>query len=105
MSPLSQLDAILASIQSKSLVLRYMSLSEENTRALVTAMRDRVQIVRLWSDVWLDPELLADYDGQGQCTQLEVTHDTRDKYGTQVFQLRGWAVTEDTRYRLVLERK
>ena len=43
----TQLDAILANVQSKRLYVENMSLSEENTQALVTAMRTRVQEVTL----------------------------------------------------------
>ena len=70
-TPLSQLGAILASLQSEELWLGNMSLSEENTQALVTAM-SRVQYVTLNSNVTLDPELLSAYDGQGDCTKVWV---------------------------------
>ena len=76
-----------------------MSLSEENTRALVTAMREMVQTVWLSYHVTLDPELLSAYDGQGNCTRLEVIgHDTRDKYGARLKRWAGdsgWTVTRD----------
>ena len=67
----TQLGPILSSVQSKELFLVDMSLSEKNTRALVTAMT-RVQEVTLLSDVTLDPELLSAYDGQGDCTKVWV---------------------------------
>ena len=98
MTPVSQLGAILASVQSEVLSLQNMSLSEENTRALVTAMRARVQSVVLWNNVTLDLELLAAYDGEGRCTRLELRGDTRAKYETRLRRWagdKGWAVTED----------
>ena len=98
MTPVSQLGAILASVQSEVLSLQNMSLNEENTRALVTAMRARVQSVVLWNNVTLDLELLAAYDGEGRCTRLELRGDTRAKYETRLRRWagdKGWAVTED----------
>ena len=98
MTPVSQLGAILASVQSEVLSLQNMSLNEENTRALVTAMRARVQSVVLWNNVTLDLELLAAYDGEGRCTRLELRGDTRAKYETRLRRWAGdkvWAVTED----------
>ena len=49
-----------------------MDLSEADTRALVTAMRDQVQTVALVNDVTLDIEELTQYDGQGRCSVLNV---------------------------------
>merc|ERR1711976_73394 len=106
-TPSTQLGPILASVQSEWLSLYHVSLSEENTRALVTAMRERVQTVQL-SDVTLDLELLADYDGQGHCTKLDVGWDTRDRYGARLRDWagdRGWRVTQDELGRLVMQRQ
>ena len=97
-TPVSHLGVILASVQSYLLILSNMSLSEENTWALVTAMRARVQSVVLWNNVTLDLELLAAYDGEGRCTRLELRGDTRAKYETRLRRWAGdkvWAVTED----------
>ena len=96
--PVCQLGPILASVQSTQLLLQDMSLSEENTRALVTAMRDRVQGVALYNGVTLDPDLLSAYDGQGHCTKLWLGGDTRKKYGARLREWagdRGWTVTWD----------
>ena len=104
-TPLSQLGAILTSVQSKVLLLFNMSLSEDNTWALVTAM-SRVQEVALWENVTLDPELLSAYDGQGHCTELKLEDDTRDKYEERLREWagdRGWRVTQDTTSRLVMQ--
>ena len=72
MTPASRVSSILASVQCPWLLLWDMKLIEENTRALVTAMRDRVQRVRLVNDVTLDIEELTRYDGQGCCSVLQV---------------------------------
>ena len=107
MTPESQLGAILASVQSKRISLGYMSLSEENTRALVTAMRTRVRSVRL-VNVILNPDLLSAYDGQGRCTMLAVGGDTRDKYGAKMREWaddRGWRVTQDNDVGLEMQRQ
>ena len=107
MTPVSQLGAILASVQSEVLSLQNMSLSEENTRALVTAMRARVQFVVL-NDITLDLELLSAYDGQGRCTELGVTGDTRTKHATW-FKIwardMGWTLTREDDWGLIFERK
>ena len=106
-TPVSHQDPILASVQSEELRLWFMSLSEENTRDLVTAMRESVQYVTLY-DVFLDPELLAAYDGQGHCTKLELVGDTRDEYETRLKRWaadRGWAVTVDNGWWLIMQRQ
>ena len=92
----SQMSAILASVQSKLLKFYYTRLNEENTRALVTAMSTRVQRVMLVTDVTLDQELLAEYDGQGRCTRIDVYGNSRDKYGTK---LKTWAADKKWRVR------
>ena len=103
-----QLSSILASVQSKELWPWNMKLSDENTRALVTAM-SRVEYVQL-VNVTLDPELLAAYDGQGHCTKLELYGaggDTRAKYWARLRRWaadRGWTVTRDDRSGLAMER-
>ena len=106
-TPMSQLGTILASVHSKVLWLCDLSLSEENTRALVTAMRARVKTVRLWENVTLDPELLAAYDGQGHCTKLVMYRDTRRRYRTRLSRWaadRGWTVTCEDSEELEMER-
>ena len=106
-TPLSQLGTILASVQSEELWLGNVVLSEENTRALVTAM-SRVKYVTLNSNVTLDPELLSAYDGQGHCTKLWVYGDTSRSYGDRLKRWaadRGWTVTEDNSVRLVMQRQ
>ena len=51
-----QLSSILDSVQCSQLRLKRMALGEAETRALVTAMRDRVEGVVLWYAVTLDIE-------------------------------------------------
>jgi len=75
-----------------------MKLSDAEIRALVTAMRDRVQRVELWSEVTLDIEELTQYDGQGSCSELEVWGDMRDRYWERLREWaadKGWTVTRD----------
>ena len=74
-----------------------MKLRDAETRALVTAMRDRVQTVEL-GDVTLDIEELTQYDGQGHCSELEVWGDMRDRYWERLRRWaadKGWTVTRD----------
>ena len=77
------------------LVLYHMKLSEENTRALVTAMT-RMTRVGLGSGVTLDIEVLTRYDGQGRCSVLEVCSDTRERHRSRLRRWaadKGWTVT------------
>ena len=75
MTPTSQLGSILAAVRCPKLALGSsfdeMVLSKEDTRTLVTAMRDRVETVTL-DNVTLDIDELITYDGQGHCRVLKV---------------------------------
>ena len=109
-TPVSQLGPILASFQSRWLRLYNMSLSEENTRALVTAMKARLRNVYL-DDVTLDPELLSAYDGQGRCNRLGLSwskYGAKDKYAARLKRWaadRGWVVTQDNIVSLEMVRR
>ena len=92
-----QLGSVLACIKCPYLWLGNMELSEAETRALVTAMRDRVKTVELVSDVTLDIEELAKYNGQGHCGWLCVEDDTKTRYAERLREWaadQGWTVTE-----------
>ena len=107
MSHAIQLCSILASVQCTLLWLENMELSEEETQALVTTMRDRVKCVMLYN-VTLYIEELTLYDGQGHCRELCVGRDTRDRYGDRLrlwAENKGWTVTWDSDLWLVMERK
>ena len=71
MTPTSLLGSILACVKCPKLYLDCLKLSEENTRALVTIMRERVKIVVL-GDVTLDMEEFTRHDGLGCCRKLRV---------------------------------
>ena len=75
MTPTRLLGSILAAVRCPKLVLGSifdrMVLSKEDTRALVTALRDRVERVTL-DNVTLDVDELITYDGQGHCRVLNV---------------------------------
>ena len=91
-----QLGSILSCIKVPYLWLGNMELSEAETRALVTAMRDRLKTVVL-SDVTLDMEELTKYNGQGHCGWLCVEDDTKTRYGERLREWaadQGWTVTE-----------
>ena len=87
MTHTDQLGSILASVKCPVLVLYNMDLSDTETRALVTAMRDGVQKVSLYT-VTLDLEELTQYDGQGSCSEVGVWSDLGTRPGER---LRGWA--------------
>ena len=88
-----QLGSILASVKCTEILLIEMELSEAETRALVTTMRDRVESVML-ENVTLDIEELTQYDGQGRCNELVVWGHTRIRYRDR---LRGWAADKGWR--------
>ena len=104
MTPASRVSSILSSVQCTELELDNMKLSEKNTRALVTAMRDRVQTVVLY-DVTLDIEKLTLYDGQGHCRELEVWSYARERYGDRLRRWaadKGWRVTWDIQHGMMM---
>ena len=85
--PTSQLSSILARVKCKRLNLKNIELSVEDTRALVTAMRERVQIVSLSGNVTsLDIDELNKYD-LGRSRKFEVKCDMHG-HGDR---LRRWA--------------
>ena len=105
-TPTSHLGSILAWVKCPVLWLRNMELTEENTRALVTAMRERVEEVRLGS-ITLNIDELNKYDGRGRCRELRVWGNTKDRHR---YRLRrwaaalGWRVTRDTDVWLRMEK-
>ena len=103
-----QLGGILSGIrQCPDLFLLNMKLSELETRALVTAMRDWVQTVTLFLDVTLDIEELTKYGGRGRCRKLWVLDECLTRYGGD--RLRGWAAhvgwTVNDEWGLVMKRR
>ena len=104
----NQLSSIMASVQCSELWLDNMSLSLTETRALVTAMRDRVKRVGLYLNVNLSVEELCQYDGAGSCAWLCVKGDARPRYRDRLrsWSARvGWTVTWDSPLDLTIERK
>ena len=108
MTHTDQLGSILASVKCPVLGLTVMYLNDTETRALVTAMRDRVQVVELYYEVTLDIEKLTQYNGQGHCSMLDVWDCTRTRYGKRLRRWasdKGWRVTGYDNVLLVMERK
>ena len=107
MTHTDQLGRILASVKCTKLMPHDMNLSEAETRALVTAMRDWVEKVVL-GDVTLDIEELTKYDGQGRCSWLRVRGDTRTRHGDRLKRWaadKGWTLTRDNVLGLEMERE
>ena len=107
MTHTDQLGSILASVKCPVLELYIINLSEAETQALVTAMRDRVQCVRFWYYGCVNINELTQYDGQGRCSWIEVGFCT----GYYEERLRrwaadkGWTLTLDNDGGLVMKRK
>ena len=104
-TPESQLSTILANVQCTRLELRNVTLSEENTQALVTAMRERVERVTLDDNITLDIEQLTKYDGQGRCRVLAATMTRHGDRLRRWAANKGWTVTRDHVWGLGMERK
>ena len=108
LTPASQVGGILATVKSERLWLVNMKLSEAHTRALVTAMRDRVERVVL-VHVTLDIEALCEYQGRGRCRVLKVVWwNTVSRHRARLRQWAaqaGWTVTRDDKWELVMVRK
>ena len=106
MTHTDHLGSILASVQCTELMLYKMELSEAETRALVTAMRDRVREV--WLDkVILDIEELTKYNGKGHCSAIGVGRRTRKRHGDRLRRWAAdnwWSVTWDDKTNLMMER-
>ena len=84
-----------------------MRLTEPQTRALVTALTERLERVTLDIGVTLDIQTLCQYNGRGTCRELVVSGDTRRRYEERIKQWRaevGWTVTKDNGYYFTLER-
>ena len=94
-----QLVKILTTVKCPVLGLGwYMELSDTETRALVTAMRDGVKNVDL-EDVTLDIEEFTKYDGQGHCSEIIVAgEEIRSRHEERLRRWAadvGWTVTYD----------
>ena len=104
----ASLDIVLESVRCSMLGLVDLTLTEPQTRALVTALSERLERLTLSLDLNVDIETLCQYDGQGRCRELWVWRDTRRIYrerlrrwGAEV----GWAVTRDDNDWFIIERK
>ena len=79
-----------------------MDLTEPQTHALVTNLKERLEELVLWAGLTLDIEVLCQYKGQGRCRKIGVDRDTRKRYGER---FKHWAVTKDSGLWLTTERK
>ena len=95
------------SVKCDDLTIRRQSLGREETQALVQAMESGVEVMVLWSEVTLDIEALAEYSGQGECKEVVLIWDTRDRYRREMktwARSKNWIVSRDTKWGLNLER-
>ena len=105
----ASLDLILESVRCSKLGLMNMRLTEPQTRALVTALTERLERVELRLDVTLDIHSLCQYNGRGTCRELVVRGDARERYGEKLRRWGAeveWAVTgwQGASY-IIMERK
>ena len=120
MNHADHLSSILASVKCKVLWLNMMELTDAETRALVTAMRDRVQFVRFWYyGCGIEIRELLQYDGQGRCSWIELGVYMRIYYEKKLTRWapyyekkltrwaadKGWTIKMDNDGGLVMKRK
>ena len=107
-TPASLLDIILESVRCSWLYMNNMKLTEPQTRALVTALTERLERVVLYEGIILDIQTLCQYNGRGTCWWLRVEGDTRERYEETLQQWRAevnWVVREYFLGGLIVERK
>ena len=101
------LSPMFSSVQWRRITIFNTSLSTADTRALVAAMDTRVKRVMLGGDGTLDMEKLAHYDGTGECEQVELCGNTRERHTNRVkawAENMGWQVKE-TSDTIIIKRK
>ena len=105
-TPITHLDIILENVRCSKLVLENMRLTEQQTRALVTALACRLKKVTLNSGVNLDFEALYQYNGRGRCLELRRMKDgTEEEWRLECWAEKvGWTVTQG-RSELILRRE
>ena len=95
------LSTVLSSVQCRRIIIANMRLSTADTQQLVAAMDTRVKSVVLYSSgVTLDMDTLAQYDGMGECGEVKLFRDTKERYRDQVkawADNMGWQVQEISR--------
>ena len=95
------LSTVLSSVQCRRIIIANMRLSTADTQQLVAAMDTRVKSVVLYSSgVTLDMDTLAQYDGMGECGEVKLFRDTKERYRDQVkawAENMGWQVQEISR--------
>ena len=98
----NQLSSILANVRSTELSLLSMNLDQTETRALVTAMEDRVEAVELGPGITLDTEQLVLYwetgRGRGKCRLLQLSGSVMTSLGEKIRPLAetvGWRVSSN----------
>jgi len=101
------LSPVLCSLRCRGLTIFNTMLSTADTQQLVAAMDTRVEWVVLCDGVTLDMETLAQYDGKGDCKEVILSDDTKERYRDQV---KAWAEnigwqTENSSYALKFKRE
>lgn len=73
---------VLNSVECRQLRICAMALDVDATRALVTAMANRVEEVKLMPDVRLDTGIFTQYGGEGKCWRVEIQGNTNSYVDT-----------------------
>ena len=82
-------DDIFDSVKCEELNIGRLTLTTEETQALVLSMESRVKVVELGYDgeVSLDITALTQYSGEGRCGWVGYYHDTKERYKEE---MRTW---------------
>ena len=109
-TPIKHFDIIMECIRDPLplLLLETMTLNEQQTLALVTAMRERVLKATFCRFVTLDITALCQYNGRGRCRILQFSSTMSKMYGAILRRWKarvGWSVTQDDHAWLKMQRK
>ena len=78
------LSPLLHSSRCRALRLHNITLTTDETQNLAVAMVSGVKEVRLGKNVTLGMETLTQYNGQGECEEVELFDNTKERYLDQV---------------------
>ena len=106
----NQLSDILGNVNCQSVILKKIALTAEETKDLVTAMKNCVEKIEFGWEVSLENQEFCSYfdAGSGKCQMIKLAGDTRTNYGDNIKNAAegvDWTVTKDQNGILILKGK